>query len=43
MHVCVRERVERKWKGLREERCSRVQRGEAGGREGWRGGSVRDA
>lgn len=35
--MCVRVCEEEKWKGMREERCNRVQRGEAGGREGWRG------
>lgn len=34
---------ERKWKGGREERCNRVQRGEAGGREGLRGSAIKDA
>lgn len=43
MCVCVLGREEGKWKGGREERWNRVQRGEAGGREGWRGSAVKDA
>lgn len=39
--VCVCE--DRKWKEVREKRCNRVQRGEAGGREGRRGSAVKDA
>lgn len=43
--VCVRAcaREDGKWKGVREERGTRVQRGEAGGREEpcvWGGGGV---
>lgn len=34
---------ERKWTGGRERRCERVERGEAGGREGCRGSAVKDA
>lgn len=39
--VCVCE--DRKWEEVREKRCNRVQRGEAGGREGQRGSAVKDA
>lgn len=40
MGGCARARVcgDGKWKGVREERGTRVQRGEAGGREEQRGG-----
>lgn len=34
--------VKREQRG-REEKCNRVQRGEAGGREGWRGSAGKDA
>ena len=41
--VRVRGRVDGKWKGVREERGTRVQRGEAGGREEPGGGAGKDA